>query len=68
MNCKGLKIDIQSREHFENYIFVASGQKLNENRLPIAGLQEGELIINGQLAFALGMGKKYKKINVIHMI
>ncbi len=46
MNCKGLKIYIQSREHFENYIFVASGQKLNENRLPIAGLQKGELIIN----------------------
>lgn len=68
MNCKGLKIDIQSREHFENYILVASGQKLNENRLPIAGLQKGELIINGQLAFALGMGKKYKKINVTHMI
>lgn len=67
MNCKGLKIDIQPREHFENYIFVTSGQKLNENRLPIAGLQKGELIINSQLAFALGMGKKYKKINVTHM-
>lgn len=68
MNRKGLKIDLQPKEHSENYIFVASGQKLNENRLPIAGLQKGEPIIKGQLAFDLGMGKKYKKINVTHMI
>lgn len=68
MNCKGLKIDLQPREYSENYIFVASGLKLNENRLSIAGLQKGELIINGQLAFALGMDKKYKKINVTYMI
>ncbi len=68
MNCKDLKIDIQPREHFEKYIFVASGQKLNENRLPIAGLQKGELIINGQMAFALGIGSKYKKIDVTHLI
>ena len=67
MNLRGLKIDLQTREHSENYIFVASGHKLNENRLPIAGLQKGELIINGQLAFAFGMGKKYKKINVTHI-
>lgn len=68
MNCKGLKIDLQPREHSENYIFVASGLKLNENRLSIAGLQKGELIINGQLVFALGIDKNYKKINVTYMV
>ena len=49
-------------------LFGVSGSELHEIRTAIAGLQKGELIINGQLAFALGMGKKYKKINVTHMI
>ena len=37
-------------------------------RSAIAGLQKGELIIKDQMAFALGMGSKYKKINVTHLI
>lgn len=45
-----------------------SGQELQEVRTAIAGLQKGELIIKDQMAFALGMGKKYKKINVTHLI
>lgn len=45
-----------------------SGQELQEVRTAIAGLQKGELIIKDQMAFALGMGTKYKKINVTHLI
>ena len=43
-------------------------QELQEIRTAIAGLQKGELIIKDQMAFALGMGNKYKKINVTHLI
>ena len=39
-----------------------------EIRSEIAGLQKGELIIKDQMAFALGMGKKYKKIYVSRII
>ena len=46
-------------------LYGVSGQELQEVRTAIAGLQKGELIIKDQMAFALGMGKKYKKINVI---
>lgn len=49
-------------------LFGVSGNELQEIRTAIAGLQKGELIIKDQMAFALGMGKKYKKINVIHLI
>ena len=49
-------------------LFGVSGTELQEVRTAIAGLQKGELIIKDQLAFALGMGKKYKKINVTHII
>lgn len=49
-------------------LFGVSGQELQEIRTAIAGLQKGELIIKDQMAFALGMGKKYKKINVTHLI
>ena len=49
-------------------LFGASGNELQEIRSAIAGLQKGELIIKDQMAFALGMGKKYKKINVTHLI
>ena len=49
-------------------LFGASGSELQEIRSAIAGLQKGELIIKDQMAFALGMGKKYKKINVTHLI
>lgn len=49
-------------------LFGVSGAELNEIRQAIAGLRKGELIIKDQMAFALGMGKKYKKINVTHLI
>lgn len=49
-------------------LFGVSGQELQEIRTAIAGLQKGELIIKDQMAFALGMGNKYKKINVSHLI
>lgn len=49
-------------------LFGVSGKELNEIREAIAGLQKGELIIKDQTAFALGMGSKYKKINVTHLI
>lgn len=48
--------------------FGMSGQELQEIRTAITGLQKGELIIKDQMAFALGMGNKYKKINVSHLI
>ena len=49
-------------------LYGVSGQELQEVRTAIAGLQKGELIIKDQMAFVLGMGKKYKKINVTHLI
>ena len=49
-------------------IFGVNGSDLQEIRSEIAGLQKGELIIKDQTAFALGMGKKYKKIKVTHLI
>ncbi len=51
-----------------NDLYGVSGQELREVRTAIAGFQKGELIIKDQMAFALGMGKKYKKINVTHLI
>ncbi|WP_298076629.1 hypothetical protein [uncultured Alistipes sp.] len=45
-------------------LYGVSGQELQEVHSAIAGLQKGKLIIKDQMAFALGMGKKYKKINV----
>lgn len=38
------------------------------NYLPNAHLQKGELIIKNPTAIALGMGEKYKKIRVSHLI
>lgn len=49
-------------------LFGVSGQELQEVRTAIAGLRKGELVIKDQMAFALGMGSKYKKINVTHLI
>ena len=49
-------------------LFGVSGQELQEIRTAIAGLQKGELIIKDQMAIALAMGNKYKKINVTHLI
>lgn len=49
-------------------LFGVSGQELHEIRAAIAGLKKGELIIKDQNAFTLGIGRKYKKINVTHLI
>lgn len=49
-------------------LFGVGGQELQDIRTAIAGLQKGELIIKDQMAFALGIGSKYKKINVTHLI
>lgn len=49
-------------------LFGVSGSELQDIRTAIAGLQKGELIIKDQMAFALGVGNKYKKINVTHLI
>ncbi|MDE6754329.1 MAG: DUF87 domain-containing protein [Muribaculaceae bacterium] len=49
-------------------LFGVSGSELQNVRSAIAGLQKGELIIKDQMAFALGMGSKFKKINVTHLI
>jgi len=49
-------------------LFGVSGKDLQEIREAIAGLQKGELIIKNPTAITLGMGKKYKKIKVRHLI
>lgn len=49
-------------------LFGVSGNEFNEIKQAISGLQKGELIIKNPLAFSLGMGKKYKKIKVSHLI
>ena len=45
-----------------------AGRCGREIRAAIAGWHKGELIIKEQMPFALGMGSKYKKINVTHLI
>ena len=49
-------------------LFGVSGSEFQEIKQAIAGLQKGELIIKNPTAIALGMGKKYKKIKVRHLI
>lgn len=49
-------------------LFGVSGNDFNEIKQAISGLQKGELIIKNPIAVALGMGKKYKKIKVSHLI
>ena len=49
-------------------LFGVSGKDFQEIKEAIAGLQKGELIIKNPTAIALGMGKKYKKIKVSHLI
>lgn len=49
-------------------LFGVSGTEFQEIKSAIAGLQKGELIIKNPTAIALGMGKKYKKIKVSHLI
>jgi len=49
-------------------LFGVSGRELDSIRAAIAGLQKGELIIKDQTAYELGLGSKYKKIHVTHLI
>lgn len=49
-------------------LFGVSGKEFQEIKEAIAGLQKGELIIKNPMAITLGMGKKYKKIKVSHLI
>jgi len=49
-------------------LFGVSGNEFQEIKQAIAGLQKGELIIKNSTAMTFGMGKKYKKIKVRHLI
>jgi len=49
-------------------LFGVSGKEFQEIKEVIAGLQKGELILKNPTAITLGMGKKYKKIMVRHLI
>ncbi len=62
------KDDLSMIEHISHAEGIDFDWLSEEIRTAIAGLQKGELIIKDQLAFALGMGNKYKKINITHLI
>ena len=49
-------------------LYGVSGNELQEVRTAIAGLQKGELIIKDQMAYALNMGRKYKKVSINKLI
>lgn len=49
-------------------LFGVSGSEFNELKEAISNLQKGELLMKNSTAAALGMGKKYKKIKVRHLI
>lgn len=49
-------------------LFGVSGKEFNEIKEAITGLKKGELIIKNPMAITLGMGKKYKKIMVRHLV
>lgn len=49
-------------------LFGVAGKELQEIKEAISSLQKGELIIKNPTALSLGMGKKYKKIMVRHLI
>ena len=49
-------------------LFGVSGNEFQEIKQAISGLQKGELIIKNPTAIALGIGKRYKKIKVSHLI
>lgn len=49
-------------------LFGVSGKEFQEIKEVIAGLQKGELILKNPTAITLGVGKKYKKISVRHLI
>ena len=49
-------------------LFGVSGKDFQEIKEAIAGLGKGELIIKDSTAIALGMGKRFEKIKVKHLI
>lgn len=49
-------------------LFGVTGKDFQEIKEAISGLGKGELIMRNPTATALGMGKKYKKIKVNHLI
>lgn len=49
-------------------IFGVSGKEFLDLKATIAGLQKGELVIKDSNADILGIGKKWKKIKVNHLI
>ena len=49
-------------------LFGVSGKEFQEIKEAIAGLKKGELILKNPMAISLGMGKKFKKIKVRHLI
>jgi type IV secretory pathway VirB4 component len=49
-------------------LFGVSGSEFQEIKEAISGLKLGELIIKNPTAISLGMGKKYKRIKVSHLI
>lgn len=49
-------------------LFAVSGKEFQEVKEAIASLQKGELIIKNPTASLLGLGKKFKKMKVKHLI
>lgn len=49
-------------------LFGVTGVEFQEIKQAISGLQKGEILLKNPTAMALGMGKKYKKIKVSHLI
>lgn len=49
-------------------LFGVSGKEFQEIKEAIASLKKGELILKNPMAISLGMGKKFKKIKVRHLI
>ncbi len=49
-------------------LFGVSGKEFNDLKAAIAALQKGELIIKDNTAAMLGIGNKWKKIKVSHLI
>ena len=47
---------------------VSSGSEFNEIKQAISDLGKGEMLIKNPTAAALGMGKKFKKIRITHLI
>lgn len=49
-------------------LFGVTGNEFHEIKQAISSLQKGEVIIKNPTAIELGMGKRYKKIKVSHLI